>query len=76
MFTMNLGRRAKTSPEIDDLISYCDWHMYGHGSNQPYGKAMLETASPARKTHLTQPLEFWTAAGEHHRLRKAQAAPA
>jgi hypothetical protein len=73
MFTMNLGRRAKTSSEIDDLISYCDWHMYGHGSKQPYGKAMLETASPARKAHLTQPQEFWTAAGEHHRLRKAMA---
>ncbi len=74
MFTMNLGRRAKTSPEIDDLISYCDWHMLGHGVSQPYGKAMLETASPARRTHLAQPQQFWAAAAEHHRLRKGSAA--
>ncbi|MDB6169530.1 MAG: hypothetical protein JWM88_2394 [Verrucomicrobia bacterium] len=59
MFTMNLGRRAKTSIEIDDLISYCDWHMYNHGLRQPYGAAMLESAPPARKVHLSQPLEFW-----------------
>jgi len=70
MFTMNLGRRARTSPEIDDLISYCDWHMYGHGSRQPYGPVMLETASPARRVHLAQPLEFWNASIEHHRLRQ------
>ena len=74
MFTMNLGRRAKTSPEIDDLISYCDWHMLGHGSGQPYGKIMLETASPARKVHLTQPFDVWNAILEHHRIRKAQVA--
>jgi hypothetical protein len=73
MFTMNLGRRARTSAEIDDLISYCDWHMYGHGMRQPYSNVMLETASPARKVHLTQPPEFWTASVEHHRLRKAKA---
>lgn len=74
MFTMNLGRRAKTSPEIDDLISYCDWHMYNHGARQPYANTMLETASPARKVHLEQPLQFWSAAVEHNRLRKANAA--
>lgn len=74
MFTMNLGRRAKTSPEIDDLISYCDWHMYNHGARQPYGNTMLETASAARKVHLSQPLEFWNASVEHNRLRKANAA--
>ncbi|MDB6092540.1 MAG: hypothetical protein JWM32_102 [Verrucomicrobia bacterium] len=72
MFTMNLGRRAKTSTEVDDLISYCDWHMYNHGARQPYGNAMLETASPERKVHLSQPLEFWNAAIEHNRLRKSQ----
>ncbi len=76
MFTMNLGRRAKTSTEIDDLVSYCDWHMYGHGSRQPYGNIMLETASPARKVHLSQPLEFWNASIEHNRLRKSQGATA
>ena len=74
MFTMNLGRRARTSTEIDDLISYCDWHMYNHGARQPYGNVMLETASPARKVHLTQPLEFWTASVEHHRLRQLKPA--
>ena len=74
MFTMNLGRRAKTSPEIDDLISYCDWHMYNHGARQPYGDTMLQTASPARKVHLSQPLEFWNASVEHNRLRKSSAA--
>jgi hypothetical protein len=74
MFTMNLGRRAKTSQEVDDLISYCDWHMLGHGASGPYGKTMLETASPARRVHLSQPQEFWTAAAEHNRLRKGSAA--
>jgi len=74
MFTMNLGRRAKTSQEVDDLISYCDWHMHGHGVKAPYGKTMLETASPARAVHLSQVQEFWSAGGEHHRLRKASAA--
>jgi hypothetical protein len=74
MFTMNLGRRARTSTEIDDLISYCDWHMYNHGARQPYSDTMMETASPARKTHLEQPLQFWNAAIEHHRLRKSTAA--
>jgi hypothetical protein len=75
MFTMNLGRRARTSTEVDDLISYCDWHMYNHGSRQPYGPVMLETATPARKIHLAQPLEFWTASVEHHRLRKLKPVP-
>ena len=70
MFTMNLGRHAKSSIEVDDLISYCDWHMYNHGSRHPYGDVMLETASPARKVHLAQPLDFWNASVEHNRLRK------
>jgi ectoine hydroxylase-related dioxygenase (phytanoyl-CoA dioxygenase family) len=74
MFTMNLGRRARSSQEVDDLTSYCDWHMLGHGVRQPYGNAMTETASPARRLHLAQPLEFWNAAAEHNRLRKAQGA--
>jgi hypothetical protein len=71
MFTMNLGRRAKESIEIDDLISYGDWHFYGHGIRAPYGKAMLETGSPARQIHLTQMPQFWNASIEHHRLRTA-----
>ncbi|MEO6873277.1 MAG: phytanoyl-CoA dioxygenase family protein [Opitutaceae bacterium] len=69
MFTMNLGRRAKTSIEIDDLISYGDWHMLNHGSRTPYGKTMLETASPERLTHLTQVQQFWPAMVEHFKLR-------
>jgi hypothetical protein len=36
---------------------------------------MLETASPARKVHLTQPPEFWTASVEHNRLRKLKLEP-
>ena len=53
MFTMNLSRRAKDSIQFDDLISYGDWHFYNHGIRAPYGKAMLETASPARQTPMS-----------------------
>jgi len=69
MFTMNLGRRAKDSPEIDDLISYGDWHIYNHGARQPYGNVMVETAPPARKVHLAQVQQFWNASIEHYKLR-------
>lgn len=34
---------------------------------------MLETASPARLVHLTQPQQFWAAGGEHYKLRTAKA---
>lgn len=73
MFTMNLGRRAKDPKELDDLISYISYHMRGHGMPAPYGQAMLETASPARMVHLTQPQEFWAAGCEHYKLRTAKA---
>jgi hypothetical protein len=72
MFTMNLGRRAKDPKEMDDLISYISYHIRGHGAPAPYGKAMLETASPARLTHLTQVQQYWTAGCEHHKLRTAK----
>jgi hypothetical protein len=71
MFTMNLGRRAKDPKEVDDLISYLSYHIRPHVP-EPYGKAMLETASPARLAHLTQPQQFWAAAGEHFKLRTAK----
>ena len=71
MFTMNLGRRAKDPKEYDDLISYLSYHIRPHSST-PYGKTMLETASPARLVHLTQPQQFWAAAGEHYKLRTAK----
>ncbi|QYM79658.1 phytanoyl-CoA dioxygenase family protein [Horticoccus luteus] len=60
MFTMNLGRRAKTPQEVDDLISYVanQWSGYVPA---PYGPAMLETATPARRVHLTQGPEYWEA---------------
>ena len=71
MFTMNLGRRAKDPKEYDDLISYLSYHIRPHAS-VPYGKTMLETASPARMVHLTQPQQFWAAGGEHYKLRTAK----
>jgi len=71
MFTMNLGRRAKDPKEVDDLISYLSYHLRPHGS-EPYGQPMLETASAARKVHLTQPQQFWVAGGEHYKLRTAK----
>ena len=69
---MNLGRRAKDPKEMDDLISYISYHIRGHGAPAPYGKAMLETATPARLTHLTQVQQYWTAGCEHHKLRTAK----
>jgi hypothetical protein len=69
MFTMNLGRRAKDPKEMDDLISYISYHIRGHGASAPYGRAMLESAPPARLEHLTQVQEYWAAGCEHHKLR-------
>lgn len=69
MFTMNLCRRAKESTQLDDLISYGDWHFYNHGIRQPYGKAMLETANAARHVHLAQMQQVWPASVEHYKLR-------
>lgn len=69
MFTMNLGRRAEAPEEMDDLISYVSYHMHGHKVPSPYGKAMVETASPARRVHLTQVPEYWAAGLEHYKLR-------
>jgi len=72
MFTMNLGRRAKDPKELDDLISYISYHIRGHGAPSTYGKTMLETASPDRMVHLTQPQQFWVAGCEHYKLRTAK----
>jgi len=72
MFTMNLGRRAQTPAEMDDLISYISYHIRGHGALEPYGQAMVATASPARQVHLAQVPEYWNAACEHYKLRTAK----
>ena len=69
MFTMNLGRRAQSPTEMDDLISYISYHIRGHGLLAPYGPTMMETASPARRVHLAQVQEYWAAGCEHHKLR-------
>lgn len=69
MFTMNLGRRAQTPAEIDDLVSYVSYHIRGHGPLEPYGRAMIESAPPARKVHLAQAQQCWAASCEHYKLR-------
>ena len=69
MFTMNLGRRARTALEIEDLISYGDTHIYGFGLRTPYGEAMTTTASPKRAMHLAQVQEYWEASVDRNRAR-------
>jgi hypothetical protein len=69
MFTMNLGRSAKTPMEIDDLIAYGDSHFYGFGLREPYGKAMFEEAPPARLRHLAQLPRYWAASVARHHAR-------
>ena len=71
MFTMNLGRRAKTATEIDDLIAYGDHHFYHYGLRTPYGKAMTDHASPARMRHLSQLPQFWDASVARNKARLA-----
>lgn len=71
MFTMNLGRHAITSTEIDDLIAYGDQHFYGYGLSAPYGKAMIENASPERMRHLAQLLKFWDASVARSKARNS-----
>ncbi|RFC50780.1 MAG: hypothetical protein DUW69_000477, partial [Verrucomicrobia bacterium] len=46
-------------------------HLRPHAPT-PYGQAMLETATPARMIHLTQPQQFWAVGGEHDKLRTAK----
>jgi hypothetical protein len=73
MFTMNLGRSAKTPMEIDDLISYGDTHFYGFGLREPYGKAMLESATPERMKHLSQLQNYWSTSVARNKARMASA---
>lgn len=72
MFTMNFGRQARTDQEIDDLLTYGDHHFYGYGLREPYGKAMLESAPPARIKHLTQLPHFWNACVARNTARTAK----
>lgn len=73
MFTMNLGRRAKTPEEIEDLISYVAWQWYGW-AKEPYGAAMLETATPARRVHLEQGPQYWEAGVARRKAQTAKSA--
>jgi len=68
-FPMNLGRRARTTQEIDDLIGYGDSHFYGFGLRAPYLPAMLEGGPASRRVHLTQLPQFWDASVARHRAR-------
>jgi len=61
MFTMNLGRRAKSEQEIDDLIEYASMHFPRSGLTKPYGDAMVATATAQRMAHLTQFVEYFQA---------------
>ncbi|MBP9912748.1 MAG: phytanoyl-CoA dioxygenase family protein [Opitutaceae bacterium] len=68
MFTMNLGRRARTPQEIEDFIGYVgQWAK--HASGEPYGPAMLAGAPPARKVHFAQVFDYWQRAIEHQRAK-------
>ena len=71
MFTINAGRRAQTKQEIDDLIEYGDIHFRRNNMTAPYGRAMLETASPERMAHLTQLTAYWPASVARHEARMA-----
>jgi ectoine hydroxylase-related dioxygenase (phytanoyl-CoA dioxygenase family) len=66
MFTMNLGRHARSKQEIDDLIEYVRIHFIRNGLTEPYGEATTATASPQRMVHLTQFPSYWQAAVDRH----------
>lgn len=70
MFTMNLGRRAHSEQEIDDLIEYGNMHFLRNGLNEPYGKEMAATASPQRMIHLSQFPMYWQASLDRHAAEK------
>jgi len=53
MFTMNLGRRAETPEQIEDLESYIAIHLPAW-AGRVHGPAMLRTATPNRMRHLEQ----------------------
>jgi hypothetical protein len=75
MFTLNLGRRAGTPQEIDDLVSYISWQILHH-TKEPYGETMLATAGPTRKVHFAQVFEHLEAGRERQRQRLAKQAGA
>jgi hypothetical protein len=53
MFTMNLGRRAETPEQIEDLESYIGIHLKSW-AGRVHGATMLRTATPNRMRHLEQ----------------------
>jgi len=53
MFTMNLGRRAETPEQIEDLESYIAIHLPAW-AGRVHGPTMLRTATPNRMRHLEQ----------------------
>jgi len=53
MFTMNLGRRAESPQQIEDLESYIAYHV-PTWAGRVHGPAMLRTATPNRMRHLEQ----------------------
>jgi len=71
MFTMNLGRRARTDREVDDLLTYGDHHFYGYGLRAPYLPTMTENAPAERLVHLRQLSQFWDACMARNEARKA-----
>ncbi len=71
MFTMNLGRHARTDQEIDDLLTYGDHHFYGFGLRSPYLPTMLESGPATRRAHLTQLPRFWDACVARNKGRSA-----
>jgi ectoine hydroxylase-related dioxygenase (phytanoyl-CoA dioxygenase family) len=71
MFTLNLGRRAKTEIEIADLIAYGVNQFYGNGLLTPYGEVMTSTAPPGRRHHLEQLPSYWESIVERHKAGTA-----
>ena len=71
MFTMNLGRRAQSEQEIDDLIEYGAIHFVQNGFMEPYGDPMVATARDQRMVHLSQFPMYWQAALDRHAARQS-----
>jgi len=53
MFTMNLGRRAETPEQFEDLKAYIGYHLPSW-AGRTHGANMLRTATPNRMRHLEQ----------------------
>ena len=56
MFTLNCGQRATAPADFEALKTYIAGHMSSWGP-EPFGGAMLRTATPARMGHLQQVLD-------------------